>query len=323
MRRLFLVCVGAAILAIFWGASAVLAQKFPDRAIQVLVSNVPGSTMDINARTVTDDISKLLGTPLVVVNKPGAGTTLGTAEVARSKKDGYTIGYLSAGGLVYQKVSNPENVPYDPEKDLEPIGIHVFVPLTIAVQESSPWKTFQELVAFAKKNPGKLRVSTTGVGATDHFNVEIIQASAGIQFTHVPFKGGESVVTALLGGHVEVCFDAYGKIKPHVDSGKLRFLLTSKKIPESPNIPTAQEFGYKQGMVSTWFGFFAPAGLPEDVRNILVPAVKKAIDMPENKTKAEKLGFVADFKSPAETRKIMREDTEIATQIAKKIGLAK
>jgi tripartite-type tricarboxylate transporter receptor subunit TctC len=323
MKRLFLVCVGVVIYAAACGASTVLAQKFPDRSIQVTVSNVPGSTMDINARTVTDDIGKFLGTPIVVVNKPGAGTTLGTAEVARSKKDGYTVGYLSAGGLVYQKVSNPENVPYDPEKDLEPLGIHVFVPLTIAVQESSPWKTFQELVDYAKKNPGKLRVSTTGVGATDHFNVEIIQAVAGIQFTHVPFKGGESVVTALLGGHVEVCFDAYGKIKPHVDSGKLRFLLTSKKIPESPNIPTAQEFGYKQGMVSTWFGFFAPAGLPDDVRNILVSAMKKAGDMPENKMKAEKLGFVADFKSPAETRKIMREDTEVATEIAKKIGLAK
>jgi len=321
MKRLFLVCAAGAIFAI--GASTVYAQKFPDRPIQVLVSNVPGSTMDINARTVTDDIAKLLGTQIVVLNKPGAGTVLGTAEVARSKKDGYTIGYLSAGGLVYQKVSNPENVPYDPEKDIEPLGIHVFVPLTIAVQESSPWKTFQELVDYAKKNPGKLRVSTTGVGATDHFNVEIIQASAGIQFTHVPFKGGESVVTALLGGHVEICFDAYGKIKPHVDSGKLRFLLASQRIPESPNIPTAQDLGYKQGIVSTWFGFFAPAGLPDDVRNTLVPALKKAIDMPENKKKAEQLGFIADFKSPAETLKIMKEDTAVAAEIAKKIGLVK
>ena len=323
MKRLFLVCFGMVICSVALGASTVLAQKFPERPIQVTVSNVPGSTMDINARTVSDDIGKFLGTQIVVVNKPGAGTTLGTAEVARSKKDGYAIGYLSAGGLVYQKVTNPANVPYDPEKEIEPLGIHVFVPLTIAVQESSPWKTFQELVEYAKKNPGKLRVSTTGVGATDHFNVEIIQAAAGVQFTHVPFKGGESVVTALLGGHVEICFDAYGKIKPHVDSGKLRFLLTSRKIPERPNIPTAQELGYKQGLVSTWFGFFAPAGLPDDARNSLVSAIKKAIEIPENKKKAESLGFIADFKSPAETRKIMREDTQIATEIAKKIGLAK
>jgi len=299
------------------------AQKYPDRAVQLIVANVPGSIMDLNARSVTDDLGKALGNQIVVVNKPGAGTTLGTAEVVRSKKDGYTIGYLSAGGLVYQRVSNPETVPYDPERDLEPLALHVFVPLTVAVQASSPWKTFQELMEFAKKNPGKLRVSTSGVGATDHFNTEIVQSMGGVEFTHVPFKGGESVVTALLGGHVEICFDAYGKINPHVKDGKLRFLLTSKKIPESPQIPTAEELGYKQGLISTWFGFFAPVGLPEDTRNALGSGLEKVITQPENKAKAERLGFVADYKTPAEARKLMREDYETARGIAKRIGLVK
>lgn len=324
MNRLVLVvCVGFLFCATLLSASGAMAQKYPERAVQLIIANVPGSIMDINARSVTDDLGKALGTQIVVVNKPGAGTTLGTAELVRSKKDGYTIGYLSAGGLVYQRVSNPGTVPYDPEKDLEPLALHVFVPLTVAVQESSPWKTFAELIDYAKKNPGKLRVSTSGVGATDHFNTEIVQSMAGVEFTHVPFKGGESVVTALLGGHVEICFDAYGKISPHVKDGKLRFLLTSKKVPESPGIPTAQELGYKQGLISTWFGFFAPAGLPEDARNALVSAMGKVISHPENKAKAERMGFVADYKSPEEARKMMREDYEIALGIAKKIGLIK
>jgi tripartite-type tricarboxylate transporter receptor subunit TctC len=323
MKRLFLMCVGVMICAVSLGASTVLAQKFPDRTIQVTVANVPGSIMDLNARSVTDDLGKVLGTQIVVVNKGGAGTALGTAEVARAKKDGYTVGYLSAAGMVYQKISNPESVPYDPEKDLDPLGLHVFVPLTIAVQESSPWKTFQELVDYAKKNPGKLRVATNGVGGADHFNTEIVQAIAGVEFTHVPFKGGESVITAVLGGHVDLCFDAYGKIKPHVDAGKLRFLITSKKIPESPSIPTATDLGYKQGLISTWFGFYAPAGLPDDVRTTLITALKKVLEIPENKAKAEKMGFVADYKSPAESGRLRKEEAVIATEIGKKIGMVK
>ena len=322
-RTVLTVWLSMTICLLAMDGANVMAQSFPDRPIQVIVANVPGSIMDINARTVSEELTKILGTQIVVVNKPGAGTTLGSAEVARAKKDGYTVGYLSAGGLVYQRVANPETIPYDSDKDLEPLGIHVFVPLTVAVQADSPWKTFAELIDYAKKNPGKLRVSTSGVGATDHFNLEIIQSIAEVEFTHVPFKGGESVITALLGGHVEVCFDAYGKIKPHVDAGKLRFLLTSKKIPENPQIPTAMELGYKQETRSTWFGFFAPAGVPEDARKKLVSALEKAITNPEIKAKAANMGFIADFKPPAEARKIMKEDFETATAVAKKIGLNK
>jgi len=180
-----------------------------------------------------------------------------------------------------------------------------------------------ELVDYAKKNPGKLRVSTTGVGSTDHFNVGIIQSVTGAQFTHVPFKGGESVVAALLGGHVEVTFDTLSKVLPHVEAGKLRILVISKKRAEFPNIPTLTELGYKQGMISAWFGFYAPAGIPEEVKNTLVTAIEKAINNPELKAKTEKLGFIVDYKSPAEARKLGEEDYERALQIAEKLGLRK
>ena len=322
-RSIIAVWVSMMIIVFAVGVGEAMAQSFPDRPIHVIVANVAGSIMDINARTVSEELAKILGTQIVVVDKPGAGTTLGSAEVARAKKDGYTVGYLSAGGLVYQRVAHAETIPYDSDKDLEPLGIHVFVPLTVAVRADSPWKTFAELIDYAKKNPGKLRVSTSGVGATDHFNLEIIQSIADVEFTHVPFKGGESVITALLGGHVEVCFDAYGKIKPHVDAGKLRFLLTSKKIPENPQIPTATELGYNQGTRSTWFGFFAPAGIPEEAREKLVSALEKVITSPEIKAKAANMGFIDDFKPPLEARKIMKEDFETASAIARKIGLNK
>jgi tripartite-type tricarboxylate transporter receptor subunit TctC len=298
-----------------------LAQPFPNRPIQLVIPLPPGAQGDISARILTDEMARILGTQIIVVNKPGASLTLGTDAVVRSKKDGYTLAYTSSGALVYTRVTNPETVPYDPAKDLEPLGVYVFYPLTVTVQESSPWKTLPELVDYARKNPGKLRVSTSGIGSTDHFNVGIIQSVTGAQFTHVPFKGGESVVTALLGGHVEVTFDTLSKVLPHVDAGKLRILVISKKRAELPNIPTLAELGYKQGMISAWFGFYAPAGIPKEVKNTLVSAIEKAIHNPELKAKTEKLGFIVDYKSPAESGKLAAEDYERALSIAKSLGL--
>jgi tripartite-type tricarboxylate transporter receptor subunit TctC len=299
------------------------AQKFPDHPVQLIIPNVSGSIMDINARVITEELGKLLGTQVVVVNKPGAAMTLGTDAVVRSKKDGYTLLYAGSSGITYARITNPETVPYNPEKDLEPLGLHLFVPLTVTVQASSPWKTFGDLTDFAKKSPGKLRAATIGVGATDHFNLEITQSVTGAQYTLVPFKGGESVITALLGGHVEVIYDAFGKVIPHVNAGKLRILLMSKKMPEFPNIPTITELGYKQDLLTAWMGLFGPAGLPEEVKKVLVPAIEKAIKNPESKAKLEKMGYVVDYKSPAELKKMMVEEYQVANAIALKIGLRK
>ncbi len=324
MKRFTLVAVLFLILSgLGLGVTPTVAEQYPNRPIQLIIPNVPGSIMDINARVVSEELGKLLGTQIVVVTKPGAATILGSDAVAKSKKDGYTLGYLSASSLVYTRITHPETYPFNPDKDLEPLGLHLFVPLTATVQESSPWKTFNELIDYAKKNPGKLRVSTIGVGAIDHFNLEVMQSITGAQFTHVPFKGGESVITALLGGHVEVTFDAFGKIIPHVEAGKLRILLVSKKIPGYPNIPTATELGYKQGLLSTWFGFYGPSGIPEEVKKVLVPAIEKAVKTPELKAKLEKLGYVVDYKTPLEQDKVRAEDYETANAIAVKIGLRK
>ena len=305
------------------GVTHTLAQTFPNRPIQLVIPLPAGAQADISARILSDEMGRLLGTQIVVTNKPGAALTLGTDAVARSKKDGYTLAYTSSGALVYTRVTNPETVPYDPVKDLEPLGVYVFYPLTATVQASSPWKTFQEFVDYAKKNPGKIRASTSGIGSTDHFNVGIIQSVAGIELTHIPYKGGESVVTALLGGHVEAAFDTLSKVLPHVEAGQLRPLVISKKRTDFPQIPTLTELGYKQGLVSAWFGFYAPAGIPEDVRSTLVSAIEKAILHPELKAKTEKLGFIVDYKSPAEAKKLIVEDYERGVAIAEKLGIRK
>lgn len=317
------VCLISVVYVLGLTTSTIQAQPYPSRTIQLVIPMPPGGFMDIIGRGLAEELGKILGTQLIVLNKPGASMTLGTDAVVRSKKDGYTIVYTNTSAIVYARVTNPETVPYDPVKDLEPLGFHLFFPQIIAVLDSSPWKNYSELVDYAKKNPGKLRVCTVGQGSLDHFNLEITQTLTGAQFTHVPVKGAAAIITSLLGGHIEVTYTAFIVVIPDVESGKLRILLLSKKVPDLPNVPTLSELGYKQDLLSAWFAFFAPAGVPEEVKRVLVPAIEKAIKNPELKAKIEKLGCIVDYKSPAELKKLMVEDYERANAIALKIGLRK
>jgi len=305
------------------GISIVQAQPYPNRPVQLIIPIPAGGGGDVNGRLLVEDLTKIIGQQILVVNKPGASDTLGTDALAKSKKDGYTLGYSSSAAMVFARVTNPESVPYDPVKDFDPLGLHTFFPLCVAVQAGSPWKTFNDLIDYAKKNPGKLRVSTAGVGSTANFDVEITQTLTGAEFTHVPFKGGEAVVTALLGGHVEVSYDIVGKFMPHVEAGKVRILLVSRKIPFLPDVPTITDLGYKRELLSGWHGMFGPAGLPEDVKRVLIPAVEKAVKNPETKAKIEKVGYAVEYKSPEEQRRLIINDYETAKAIAVKLGLSK
>jgi tripartite-type tricarboxylate transporter receptor subunit TctC len=323
MKRLILaVGVCLVVYGFVIGGSPALAQRYPDRPIQYIVPNVAGSIMDINSRLFTEDLGKILGTQVVPVNKPGAATILGTDALAKSKKDGYTIGYAS-NSIVYARILNPETFHFDVDKDIEPLGQHVLLPLAAAVKGDAPWNTFNELIDYAKKNPGKVRVDTIGIGSPAHFNLEIIQSLTGAKFTHVPFKGGESVITAILGGHIEMTIDAVNKIWPQVESKEMKILLLSTKMADFPNIPTITELGFKQGLVSTWFAVYTQAGLPDDVKKILVPATEKAIKNPESKAKIEQMKLVVEYKTPADMKKKVTEEYEAALEIADKVGLRK
>ena len=302
-------------------AQTVYAQKYPDRTIQLVVPYVAGSTGDITARMLVEEMEKILGTRIICLNKPGASATLGTDVVVRAKKDGYTLLYAGASALIYAPISNPESVHYDPFKDVEPLGFHYFFPQTITVRSDAPWKSFPELIDHAKKNPEKLRVSTIGVGSTPHFILEMIMSITGTQFTHIPFAGGETVMTALLGGHVEVTCDGLAKVKPHADAGKMKVLLITNKMPAFPEIPTITELGYKESLVTTWFGLYAPAGIPEEVRKVLVSATEKAVNL--TKTKIDRMGSLTEYKPPAELKKMTEDEYKKALGIAKKMGLRK
>jgi tripartite-type tricarboxylate transporter receptor subunit TctC len=324
MKRLTIaVCLISVVCVLGLTTSTIQAQPYPNRPIQLVVPIIPGGLMDVTGRLLAEELGKILGTPVIVLNKPGASGTLGTDTVVRGKKDGYTLLYTHASAIVYTRVTNPETVPYDPVRDLEPFGVHVFFPLTVTVLNSSPWKSYVELVDDAKKNPGKLRVSTHGEGTIDHFNLEITQSLTGAQFTHVPYRGGQTIPSSVLGEHVEVTYSALSIVLPFVNSGQLRILLLTKKVPEFQKVPTFSELGYKQELLSPWFALFAPAGVPEEVKKVLIPAIEKATRNPELKVKLEKMGFVVDYKSPGELKKLMVEDYEKANAIALKTGLRK
>jgi len=303
--------------------STTFAQPYPNRPIQLIIPNVAGSIVDITSRLFAEDLGRILGTQIIPVNKPGATTIVGTDALARSKKDGYTLGTLSNAVMVFTRILNPETIHFDSDKDFEPLGLHTLVPLAVGVQGNAPWKTFNELLDYAKKNPGKVRLNSIGIGSTAHFNIEIIQSLTGAQFTHIPYKGGESVITAVLGGHVEGTFDAINKIVPHMESGRMRALLLTNKMAEFPNVPTLDEIGYKQELFCTWFAYYAPSGLPEEVRKVLIPAVEKVIKNPELKAKIEKMQLVVNYKSPTEMKKMVPDEYERALAIAKKAGLSK
>jgi len=299
------------------------AQPFPSHPIQMIIPGAPGDAGDIAARLLMEELTKILKSPIVAVNKPGGAAAVGTDFVAKSKKDGYTLLYGITAGTVYSPALSQDTTPYDPIRDLEPLGFHAFFPCAFCVQSESPWKNFPEMIEYAKSNPGKFRCSTLGVGSINHFQLGIIMSLTGVDITMVPFKGASPAVTGLLGGHVEGTFIGLPVLEPHMRSGKLRGILLDRKVAALPDIPTLRELGYTRDLPSPWAGLYAPAGIPEDVKKVLIPAIEKAIKTPDVISKMQKMLFLPTYKPPAEHRLLLAEDYENARALIKKMGLTK
>ena len=324
MKR-FMTILGFLLLVdvVLVGTANLQAQPYPAHPIQLVIPGAPGDAVDIAARSAAEELAKILKVPIVPLNKPGGGSILGTEFAVKSKKDGYTLLYALSSGLIYNPAMNPDSVPYDPIHDLEPLGMHVNFPTVISVRADSPWKHFSEMVEYAQKNPGKFRCGTLGVGSINHFQLEIIKSITNTDINMVPFKGASPVVTAVLGGHIEAAFVAVVLSQPHYESGKLRGILLDHKVAALPDIPTLRDLGYPQDLPVSFFGFFATAGIPDEAKKVLIPAIEKAIKTPEVMTKLQKLWYITNYKSPAELRQMLTENYEKAKSIAKKMGVNK
>jgi tripartite-type tricarboxylate transporter receptor subunit TctC len=297
------------------------AQTYPNRPIQLIVPMAPGDTVDLSGRAIATEMEKILKTPVVTINKPGGGSTIGANFVAGAKKDGYTVLFANSN-IYYAAAMDPETVPYNPLTDLEPLCLAVSVPLTVPVLADSPWKTFQELMTYMKQNPGKIRGSSSGVGSVGHFNFEVIRIETGNAINMIPYKGASPAMVALLGGHVETSTLSLSLIAPHVQAGKLRILVISQKTPEFPDIPTLKQLGYKRDIMSVRFAFYVPAGLPDSVKKVLVPAIQKAIKAPEVMKVIQNMGAIEDFVPGDEFKKMMAEEYGMARQLMKKTAPA-
>jgi tripartite-type tricarboxylate transporter receptor subunit TctC len=300
-------------------ASSLQAQTYPSQPIQLVIPMTPGDVTDLTGRALASELTKHLKTPVIPMNKPGGGATIGADFVAKAKKDGYTILYANSN-IYYAHAMNPETVPCNPLQDLDVLCLATSLITTVTVQADSPWKTMQELIDYMRQNPGKVRVSTTGVGGVGHFIHEIIRTETGTESTMVPYKGASPACVALLGGHVDVGILSVGVIESHIKAGKLRTLLISKKLPEFPNVPTLRELGYKRDIVSVRNAFYAPVGITDSVKKILIPALEKSIKSEEIMHVAHRLGAFVDYVPAAEFKKMMAEEYGMVQQLLKTSG---
>jgi tripartite-type tricarboxylate transporter receptor subunit TctC len=326
MKRLTLVfAVGFAIatVVLLVGMPPVEAETYPSRSIQVVIPGAPGDALDLAGRVVVEEMEKLLKVPIVVINKPGGGASVGTDFAAKSKKDGYTILYSNSSGLVYNPAFSPEECPYNTLRDFEPLALHVTFPDGIWVKAEAPWKDFPEVIEYSKKNPGKFRCGTLGIGSINHFRIEMIKSITGADITLIPFKGAMPALTALLGDHIESSFTAVAITYPHFQSGKVRPMVLDQKVPDLPGAPMLQDLGYKRALPLTFFAFLAPAGIPDEAKKVLVPAIEKASNNPEVIAKLKAMRIAPNYKPPEGLKQMIAEDFENARQVVKQTGMKK
>jgi tripartite-type tricarboxylate transporter receptor subunit TctC len=296
---------------------------YPEKTINIVTSAAPGDATDIAVRVMADELSRLLKVSMVVVNAPGAGGLLGPNNVVKAPKDGYTLLFTFNASLTSNRILNPQAATYDPLTDFTPLGLTTRTPMVIAARTDAPFKTFQELAAYAKKNPGRVNIGTAGAGSIGDFTVQIASSQTGSDMAMVPFKGAAPSVTALHGGHIEGTAVALGLLATHLKSGVLRGLVTSNKSPEFPTIPTMTELGYSQNLLGVWLAFFAPAGVPAEVSRALVPAIEKVAKDPAVAAKLASLGVVQDYEPPEKLLAEIRAEQAIVEEMIKKARPAK
>lgn len=247
-------------------AAAQAADNYPDHPIRLIATYGPGSSIDIIARLVAKPLGEQLGQPVIVENKPGAGGDLGTDIVAKSAKDGYTIGFASAGPITVNPNAR-KKMPYDALKDLAPVALVATGPNVILVNPSLPVKNLQELIAYIKANPNKVNFASAGVGTSGHIAGELFQHLSKTEILHVPYKGNSDAITDTLGGRTQMVISGVPPILSFVKSGQLRALAVadSKRSPLLPDVPTVAEAGLPGAESVAWYGIVAPAGTPAAV----------------------------------------------------------
>lgn len=307
IRFMRLAALAAALIAVPTAASA---QEWPSRTVRIVVPNGPGGGTDIVSRILADTLSKSLNASFVVENKPGAGTTLGAESVAKAQPDGYTLLMMSNAHAV-SGAGHP-NLRYEPVKDFRMVSLIGTVPLALVTSPEFPPKTVQELIAAAKKDPGKYNFASVGAGTSQHFAGELFRVLAGIDIKHVPYRTTPAAITGLLSNDVHMTFELMPAIQGQVEGGKLRIVAVTspERFPGMPNVPTIAESGIPYN-VTSWYGLALPANTPEPIVQKLNKAVRAALADPQVAEQIKKTGIAAKSSTPDELEK------HVTSEIAK------
>ncbi|HMK78589.1 MAG TPA: tripartite tricarboxylate transporter substrate binding protein [Xanthobacteraceae bacterium] len=304
-----LVKVALAILLASVGAGAALAQSYPTRPIRLIVPFGAGGGTDNLARIAEPVVSRTLGQPLVIENRPGGGSVIGMDIVAKAPGDGYTLVMVDSTIAV-----NPalKPLPYDTLKDFAPVSLLATAPVILLAHPKVPAKTLAELVALAKANPGKLNYASGGNGSSTHLGGELLKLVAGIDIVHVPYKGTGPAMSDLIGGHVDVMFSGISSAKPFMDSGALRAYAVTGETRNGavPDVPTFAEVGLGGVTASTYWGVLAPRGTPPEIVEKLSAAFARALKDPATAARLAALGYSPIVGGPADYADNLRGEIE-------------
>jgi tripartite-type tricarboxylate transporter receptor subunit TctC len=299
----------AAILA-FGTAPAATAQEYPSKTIRILVGFAPGGAMDIVARTVGQKMAAVLGQTVIIENKPGAASNIAIRQLIDSPPDGYTV-MLVANGLTANPLLYTQQ-PFDPNTDVVPISLVARLPVVIAANAKSELSTLQKVIDASKARPGSVNYGSPGQGATPHLAVELFARGAGIELTHVPYKGGKPAIADVLGGQLPLVAVNAVEVLPLVKDGKLRVLaaLSAQRVSTLPDAPTIAESGFPGFEASVWHAFIAPKGTPPAIVAKLNAAIHKALADPEVKERLANLGAEVSPTTPQELATLVRTEYE-------------
>lgn len=276
MRLRGVVC--AAVLAAIPTSTPLHAEDFPARPITWIVPYAPGGITDTNSRLVAEEMSRVLGQPVVVDNRAGGGGIVGTEQAARARADGYTMIYVTQGTIA-ANVSLKKSLSYDPLTSFVPVRLIAQTPNLFVARQDAPFSTVKDLVAYAKANPGKLSFASSGVGTATHLVSELFKTVAGIEMLHVPYKGSAPAINDLIAGRIDVMFDYQVSAGPHVEAGKLKPLAVTspERMSAVPGVPTMIEAGFPGVTTESWSGIMVPAGTPPEIVDKLAAAAKVAV----------------------------------------------
>lgn len=313
---------GAAALAApsLWPVGAHAQDRYPSKVITIVVPQAPGGANDIIGRALAQALSPVIGAPVIVENRQGAGGNVGTAYVARQPKDGYTLMVTAQSA----QTINPflyKNTGFDPVKDFEPVMVVGSAPYLLAVNPNVPAKNIRELVALAKAQPGKLHFASAGNGTVNHLLGEMLKTAAGIDIVHVPYRGAAAAATDVVGGQVPMTFGSFPGLMPFAKSGQLRILgvCTEKRTVLAPDLPTLAE-SIPGLYANAWYGLFLPAGTPREIAARLQGEISKLLAAPEIKERFAGLGVEATPSTSDQLAALVRDDLVRWQKIVKDSG---